>query len=476
MRALDWIFLLAYFALLVVIGVQSIRRVRTSDDFAVAGGRIIWPVIFATLAASFLGGGSSMGNAGNVFSDGYVFLFAFFAFSLQTVLIGVFVAHKLRRYAGAHTVGDVMEHHYGRFSRLLSGVLSIAVCAGILGAQALAIGTVFNTLLDVNKVVGIVVGMGIVLLYSTFGGMWAVIQTDVLQFIILGVFLPVTLLIGLFKLGGPGELAARVPDVHTSFLGNWTVVAFIGVFLAFLLGETLVPPYTQRAFAAKDPRASRLGYLTAGIFSFGFFFVTASIGMVALLLFPNIAPDQALPTVVANLLPVGVTGLVLAALLAVIMSTADSYLNSTAVSFVKDIYVPFLRPTSSDRQRLIAQRVLTLAVGVGAVVFALSAPSIIDALLLSYDLWAPTVVIPLIAAVIWGIRSPAAGVSAVLAGGATMAVWKWVLGEPFGITGLMAGVVVNIVVLVSVYLLTKPLSGARVGPREQLATAGEGSH
>jgi len=453
MNIIDWIFVALYFALLVVIGVQSVRRISGSDDFAVAGGRIIWPVIFATLAASFLGGGSSMGNAGNVFRDGYVFLFAFFAFSIQTVLVGLFVAHKLRRYEGAHTVGDVMEAHYGRGARLLTGVLSVAVCAGILGAQTLAVGTVFNAVLGIDPVVGILIGMGIVLLYATFGGMWAVIQTDVVQFVILGVFLPVTLIIGLTKVGGPAGLIDSLPAQHFTFMGSWTWAAFIGVFLAFLLGETLVPPYTQRAFAARDPQASRRGYLVAGIFSFGFFFVTATIGLLAMVLFPDIAADQALPTVVANLLPVGVTGLVLAALLAVIMSTADSYLNSTAVVFVKDIYVPFFRASATDRQRLITQRVVTVGVGVAATVFALMAPSIIDALLLSYNLWAPTVVVPLIAGVVWGLRSPAAGLAAILAGGVTMAVWQWGLGEPLGVSGLVAGVATNIVVFTTVYLL-----------------------
>jgi len=453
MTAIDWLFMGLYFALLVVIGVQSIRRVKTSDDFAVAGGRIIWPVIFATLAASFLGGGSSMGNAGNVFNDGYVFLFAFFAFSIQTILVGQYVAPKLRRYTGAHTVGDVMAVHYGPGARLLTGVLSVAVCAGILGAQALAVGTIFNALLGTSLLVGILVGMGIVLLYSTFGGMWAVIQTDVVQFVILGVFLPVTLLIGLSRAGGPGELVASLPGEHLSFMGGWTALAFVGVFAAFLFGETLVPPYTQRAFAAKDPQASRRGYLIAGIFSFGFFFVTASIGLVALALFPDTASDQALPTVVANLLPVGITGLVLAALLAVIMSTADSYLNSTAVVFVKDIYIPFLKPNAGDRERLVAQRILTLAVGTAAVIFALSAPSIIDALLLSYNLWAPTVVVPLVAGVVFGLRSRTAGLAAIIAGGAAMSIWLWVLGEPFGITALIVGVAVNIAAFVIGYLL-----------------------
>jgi SSS family solute:Na+ symporter len=444
MPIIDWVFLGLYFALLIVIGLQTIRRIDNSDDFAVAGNRIIWPVMFATLAASFLGGGASLGNAGNVFRDGYVFMFALFAFAIQTVLVGYFVAPRLKRYAGAQTVGDVMENHYGRTARLLTGILSVGLCAGILGAQALAVGTIFNTILGISTIVGILIGMGVVLLYSTTGGVWAVIQTDVLQFVFLGVFLPVTLIIGLLKVGGPAELVASVPADHFSFMGTWTLGLFVSTFLAFLLGETLVPPYTQRAFSTPDASNARKGYTISGIFAFFFYFVTASIGLVALVLYPNIQPDQAIPTAVKNILPIGITGLVVAALLAVIQSTASSYLNSTAVVFVKDIYQPFIDPNLSERRRLWLQRIVTLVVGGAAVLFALSAPTIVDALLYSYSLWAPTVIVPLVLAVVWGFRTKVAALSAIIGGGVTAAVWTWILNEPFGVTGLVAGIVVNI--------------------------------
>jgi solute:Na+ symporter, SSS family len=450
MAIIDWVFLGLYFALLIVIGVQTIRRIETPEDFAVAGNRIIWPVFFGSLAASFLGGGSSLGNAGETFKDGYVYMFAFFAFAIQTVLVGYFVAPRLKRYANAQTVGDIMDNHYGSTARLLTGILSVAVCAGILGAQALAVGTIFNTILGVSTTVGILIGMSIVVLYSTFGGVWAVIQTDMLQFVFLGVFLPVTLLIGLFRVGGPAELMASVPEAHLSFMGTWTLGLFVSVFLAFLLGETLVPPYTQRAFSTPDPANARKGYVMSGVFAF-FFFVSASIGLVGLVLYPNIAPDQAVPTVVKNVVPVGLVGLVVAALLAVVMSTASSYLNSIAVVFVKDIYQPFINPNVSASRKVWLERGLSLVVGGAAILFAVSVPSIVDALLYSYALWAPTIIIPLILAVMWGFRSKPAALSAIVAGGVVAAVWTWVLNEPFGITGLVAGLVVNVVVFAVVY-------------------------
>ena len=135
-----------------------------------------------------------------------------------------------------------MNEHYGPSARLFSGILSLIYCAGILGAQTLAVGTVFNVILGTSLTTGIVLGMGVVLLYSTLGGMWAVIQTDVVQFVMLAVFLPVTIIVGVGMVGGPAELVAALPETHFTFTGTYTVGAFLSIFVAFLLGETLVPP------------------------------------------------------------------------------------------------------------------------------------------------------------------------------------------------------------------------------------------
>jgi SSS family solute:Na+ symporter len=455
MTPLDWILLAGYFALLILIGVQTMRRIKNPDDFAVAGNRIVWPVFFGSLAAAFLGGGASIGIAGATMRDGYVYMFAFCAFGIQTVLVGLFVAPRLKNYVGAHTLGDVMHEHYGKPARIVTGVLSLGLCAGILGAQALAIGTIVNATLDVPTVPAVVIGMGIVILYSSFGGAWAVIQTDMLQFVFLGVFLPVALLIGLHAVGGPTALLDQVPASHLTLLGDYSVLKFLTLFCALLLGETLVPPYAQRTFSTPDSRHARIGYTMAGFFSFCFYFTSASIGLVALVLYPNIKTDEALPTVVMNLMPIGILGLVVAALLAVVMSTASSYLNSTAVVLTKDLYQPLKSSAVPSGRRLTIERATSVIVGAAAMIFALSVPTIVDALLYSYALWAPTIIVPLFGAVLFGVRSAPAALAGIAAGAVVMAVWQWVLDGPFGLDdGLIPGVVANLVVFTIVAAAT----------------------
>lgn len=458
MSNIDWVMIALYFLLMIGIGVYSAFRVKDSEDFAVAGNKIIWPVLFATLSASFLGGGSSLGRAGQTFNDGYVFLFAASGFAIQTFLSGWLIAPKLKRYPGAQTLGDIMEIHYGGAARLISAVLSLVFCAAILGAQALAIGTLFQAILGMSITTGILLGMSIVMLYSVAGGMWAVIQTDVIQFLLLGVFLPVTLIIGLHQIGGPAELAAALPLGHFSVMGNYEIITFATIFIAFFLGEALVQPYAQRAFCAPDPKNAQKGYMLSGLFGLMFFTVTATLGLVALIMFPNIAPDQALPTLVKNILPIGITGLVLAALLAVVMSTADSYLNSTAVVFVRDIYSKHINCNASSKQHLKIERWVSLIVGVVATLFALTATSIVDALLMSYSLWAPTMIIPLIGAVLFNVMSKRAALSAIFLGGATTALWNWgpfPLQELTGLTPLLAGVSMNLAIFVLIAVTDK---------------------
>lgn len=453
MTTIDNVAIVVYFVLVLAIGIQTARRIKTPGDFAVAGNRIVWSVLFATLAATFLGGGATLGRSGESYEVGYAFAVAACAFPIQTILVGLFIAPRLKRYPGAETVGDIMEFHYGRPARLLTGIISLFYCMGVLGAQALALGTVFHTIIGTSVATGIVIGMLFILVYSTAGGMWADVQTDVLQFILLGTFLPLALILGVREAGGVEGLVNAVPDGHLASFGAYDVMAFLGIFLAFLLGECLIPSYTQRALSAPDARHARKGYTLAGIFGFFFYFVSASLGIVALVLFPGIAPDQALPTIVREVLPVGIAGLVAAALLAVVMSTGDSLLNSTTVVFAKDIYKPFINPGISPSRLLWLERGVTVVVGLGALLFALNAKSIVDALLYSYSLWAPTVIIPFLFAVLSRRSAPYAAVSAMLVGGVVTGCWAWWLAEPYGITGLMVGLISNALIFAIVYLL-----------------------
>ena len=211
---METLILVIYLIIVLTVGMLAGRRISGLEDFAVAGRSFGSMVIFATLSASFIGGGFSMGNAEKVFLVGIANIVALWGFSLKEVLVGLFIAPRLEKYPDAVSIGDILEPHYGKVARVFSGVFGVVLCAGIMGAQVSAMGYIFNIFLGMDRLTGILVGCGIVIAYSTIGGMRAVIWTDVIQFIVLAIGIPLTLYFGIQEAGGWELITEAVPAGH----------------------------------------------------------------------------------------------------------------------------------------------------------------------------------------------------------------------------------------------------------------------
>jgi SSS family solute:Na+ symporter len=401
--------------------------------------------MFATLSASFIGGGFSMGNAEKVYLFGITNIVALWGFSLKEILVAKFIAPKTGNFSGVISVGDLMDRGYGKIGRVVSGFFSVFLCAGIVGAQVGAMGHIFNVFLDIKPIWGIVIGCGIVITYSTIGGMRAVVLTDVVQFCVLAIGIPLVLVFGLTKLGGFSAIKAAAPAGHFSIPAEgMTIGAFLSLFLTFMLGETLVPPYVQRLFMAKDPKRTARGTMLSGIFSIPFFAITGAIGLVALSLDPKMDPNLAMPSVIRTVLPVGLRGLVIAGVISIVMSSADSFLNGAATCFINDVAKPLWSSPVSKRRELLLAKLTNCLVGILAVIFAIKIKSVLDILIYAYNFWAPIIVVPL-AAVLLGVRVTKAGfLAGTIAGIAGALIWNYLLKTPAGVEGLAIGVFCNI--------------------------------
>ena len=442
---LDYAIITVYLLAILLVGLWSGKGMKTLADFSVSNRSYGSMVIFATLSASFIGGGFSIGNAEKVFRFGIVNIVVLWGFSLKEILVAKFIAPRTGNFTGVISVGDLMDRGYGKFGRIVSGFFSVFLCAGIVGAQVGAMGIIFNVFLDIQPIWGILIGCGIVITYSTIGGMRAVVLTDVVQFCVLAIGLPAALVFGIVKLGGFSAIKAAAPAGHFSIPAEgMTICAFLSLFLTFLLGETLVPPYVQRLFMAKDAGHTARGTMLSGIFSIPFFAITGAIGLVALTLDPELDPNMAMPYVVSTVLPIGIRGIVIAGIISIVMSSADSFLNGAATCCINDVVKPLRRNPMSERSELLLAKLTNCLVGILAVVFAIKIPSILDILIYAYNFWAPIIVVPL-AAVLLGIRVTRAGfLAGTLAGAVGTLAWNYLLKTPAGIEGLAIGVFCNL--------------------------------
>jgi SSS family solute:Na+ symporter len=441
---IDHLIVGAYLLAILIMGIWTGRKVHNLESFSVASRNYPAWIVFATLSASFIGGGFSTGNAEKVFLFGVVNIVALWGFSLKELLVAKFIAPRIDHFPGAMSTGDVMRQAYGKTGQVVTGVFSVLLCAGIVGAQVGAMGIVFNVFLDLEPVTGILIGCGIVIVYSTVGGMRAVVLTDIIQFFVLAIGIPLALVLGVVKAGGVSTILETIPEGHLSLpTSGVPLVAFLSLFLTFVLGETLVPPYVQRLFIGKNVTETARGTWWSGLFSFPFFAITGLIGLVAYTLNPDLNPNLAMPYVIQTALPVGLRGIVVAGVISIVMSSADSFLNGAATGCVKDVIMPLRTTPLTPRTHLLLAKLVNALTGILAVVFAIKIESILDILIMAYNFWAPIVLVPLTAAFLGFRTSRAAFVAGAVGGIAGTLLWNTFLREATGMDGLVVGVFCN---------------------------------
>ena len=449
-----------YLALLIIVGLRGGKRVRRVADFTASGKQCGAFVIFATLSASFIGGGYSSGNAAAAYESGIGTALALFGFGIGMILIGKFLVPGIVRFPGATTTGSIIGMAYGENARRVTGLFAFLCCAGVVGAQMESIGLVFRSLLGVSKTVGILLGCSVVLLYTTFGGMESVLTADLIQFCLLAVGMPLLLLIAVAAGGGPSVVYSNIPKELMHPLNGTTFPAFLSLFFSMMCGEALAPPYMQRLLIGKNVRATARGSVYSGIFSLPFFLVTAAIGLTARAL--GFIGDSAsvMPDLILRVLPIGMRGILMAAMTSIILSAADGFLNGAAISLVCDTILP-ARPQLSDKAGLRCLRLVNFATGAAAVAVALLVPNVFSLLLLAYSFWAPAVLVPL-AAALRGIKADERTFFfAVVTGVVVCLAWNHLLDKPFGIDGSPIGTLANAIVFFArisrpKFQLTKP--------------------
>jgi SSS family solute:Na+ symporter len=450
----------AYFLVIIFIGYHSMKKIRNFSDYAVAGRGIPLALLFASMAATATGGGATIGRVAYAYHTGMVILVAAMGFVLNQVLTGLFIAPRMSEQRGVYTVGDMMGYHYGRAGRLLTSVFTFIYCISFYGVQVLAMGRILEAVTGWPLIPMTIVASIAVVAYTWAGGMWAVIFTDALQFIVLAFGITTTTWIALNHLGGVEGLVSRLDPGHLSITGGWSPGELLAFFLAFLLGEAVAPFYVQRYLTARTPAVSKWGVTLFGVY-YGFYTIVITvIGLAGVILLPHIDPDLVLASFVRDFLPVGLVGLVFGSMLAAVMSTGDSVLNTSAVIFTRDVYQSFFNPAASDKTLLKWSKATTMIVGLGGVLASLLVPRVLDLLIYTYYLWAPSILPPLVVALLLGKTlerkvSPYAGPPAIVVGMLTTILWgSRFLGEPGGIPSLAAGVLANLITLGVVQILT----------------------
>jgi solute:Na+ symporter, SSS family len=453
------VIIIVYSLAQIALGVWIARGVQGSRDFFVAGRSLGPGLLFATLLAANIGGGSTIGAAGLGYRDGLAAWWWVGSAGIGSVILALWVGPRIRRVAAAHdlrTVGDFLEWRYDGRVRAVIAILLWFGTVAILAGQLIGSAWVLNVVTGLPKLAGCVIGAGVATAYFGAGGLKSSAAVNVVQLTVKIVGFAVALPLALQAVGGIHAVRAAIPD--EAMWNPWQNGGSGWMYVAMLTPAFVVSPgILQKVYGARDDRAVRTGVGLNAAVLFAYALVPTLLGMVAHVLHPDLPNRElALPMLFMHDLPFWVGALGLAAVFSAELSAADAILFMLATSLSQDLYKRFVNPAATDRQVITVARAAAVAGAVLGILVAFLSKTIVDALSVFYTLLGVSLFVPIVAGLFMR-RVRAFDALAAIAGGvvAVVAAQVWNGGRPIGIlTPAMCGLCAAVIAFGAAALLT----------------------
>lgn len=402
LAALDFGVVVSYLAICLVLGLLKFDQIKNLRDYTLGAKPFTTPVLIATTFATAISAHKTIGSVGKAYSMGMTFILSLFLIPVGWFIMARLLSNNLNFFHKMKflTLGEIMEHWYGKGGRWLTSICAVAFTVGITASGSIAIGKLFNYFFGINELAAMILVTAVVTIYSVSGGIKAVAITDVFQFLIFFVALPVACAIGYNDIGGYKQIINSLPESHISLDGE-NLSLFLGM-AGFALMPNADIPFIQRAFVSTNTYQLKNVFNAVAILMFPLFIIVALIGLMTYIYNPGIDPDTALFYFVQNYLPSGVIGLMIAGILAIVMSTQDSFLNTTSILVARDICKGIF-PNLTEEGELLVARFSCIVISILSIGMLFVSNSILDLIWLVANFWDPLVIVPFLACLI-GIR------------------------------------------------------------------------
>lgn len=408
MNMVDWICLVIYFLVVLAVGMYFIRRASGStSDYFLAGRSLPWWIAGTSMVATMFAADTPLFHTGNVRRFGMDAGWLFFAPGFGIILASVLFARLWRR-ARVMTEIELFELRYpGKAARIFRGFNAVYggvfIAALTMGWVTLAMGVIVESLLGIDKVLGTWIFLGIVVVYSVSSGLWGVVATDFVQYIVATfgtVYLAIAAINYCGGLQGMNEqlMAAKQwtghelnvwpnPSGWDPRYSWWIIIAYVIVYSCqYAVAGTFLG---QRVYASKNEHHASHSVLWFGFCYYilnGWPWVLTGLSSIVVLGATNQAAglgdwQETYPAMILKLMPVGMRGLMAAALIAAFMSTISTLLNWGSSYMVNDFYQRFLVKDRSAKHYVWVSRAFSLVLALFGGWFAFQFENITEMLL-----------------------------------------------------------------------------------------------
>ncbi|MCK4343139.1 MAG: solute:sodium symporter family transporter [Phycisphaerae bacterium] len=364
---LDGVAFVAFIAVVIGVSLYASRKEENSEDYFLAGRGLSWWLIGFSLIASNISTEHFVGMAGAGFGQAGLAIASYeWIAAITLVVVALFLLPLFLR-VGIYTMPEFLEHRYGAGPRALMAIYMLVAYVGVaiaavLYSGAIGLQAIFGFNLQAGIwLIGIMAGA-----YTIYGGLKAVVWSDLLQGGALLLGGATVTIIGLSRVGGLGEFMAQ--NAHKLHVGlpadhpdiPWTAL-LLGIWIPNFFYWGFNQFITQRTLGAKNLAQGQKGIVLAAFIKLLIPFIIVFPGIMALQLFGDEITDgdQAYPMLIKNILPAGLRGILFAALFGAVMSSLDSMLNSASTIFTMDLYKRHVNPRASAHRLLKVGRIAT---------------------------------------------------------------------------------------------------------------------
>ncbi|NHE56040.1 sodium:solute symporter family protein [Cyclobacterium plantarum] len=376
MQTLDFLTIIVFTLIVMIAGLSFGKQGGDMKSFFAAGGAVPWSISGLSLFMSFFSAGTFVVWGSIAYEWGLVAITIQMAMCISGFLIGAYLAARWKE-TGALTVAAYLTQRFGKKTQRYYTFIFLVLSLGYTGAFLYPVAKIVNVVTGFDIYYSILFLGAMIMIYTAVGGLWAVVVTDVLQFVILTAAVLIVLPLSLDKAGGVNQFIQDAPatffHVFNGEYTPWFILAFIGYNTIFIGGNWA---YVQRYTSVKDrTSAKKVGYL------FGFLYlISPLIWMLPPMIYRVVNPElSGLETEGAYLrmcmdvLPVGMLGLMLGGMIFATASSVNTSLNLAAAVLTNDIYHAIF-PDSDQVALMRVARIATLLFGLGTIGVAFMVP------------------------------------------------------------------------------------------------------
>jgi len=322
--SIDHLIVYAFLLITLIIGLRAGRGIKDMREYVLANrsfGTVALVLTFLATNTGIINVVDEIEKTGIILSCSIML-----GLAISSCILALFIAPKMAPFSKSLTMGDVMGTLYGTNSKIITGILGFLTTICIAGMELIVLGLLCESLLGLDYRWGVGLGGLILAIYSAHGGIKAVTVTDVFQFLVLLIVLPIIAVWALDHVGGIKAVFDQMPVTKMQITNHPHALYYLVllILLDILQVGMVDPANMQRLLMARSQRQLRNQFFVLSVLSPAVQLTSMLLALTGIVLYPILEGAQVVPQIIKELLPAGIKGLAMAGLFAVSMGNIDS--------------------------------------------------------------------------------------------------------------------------------------------------------